>query len=236
LHEDAGGAVAYGDTLDLLARGGVEDDEVGAAEEGDEDVLAVGGELEAVGAAYVGVEGLDYFFGGVVDDGDGAVLGVGHPDFFAVGRDVEAFGAVADGDEGFVPVGAVHRRRRGHVVVLIVWIVAGVRAGGWALLRHGFHVDDADGGGRGVAGDDVLDVGRDVDHVDAVLASAEDPVDFVGGGVVAADGLGDFGGEVEFATGEGEAVGSAEGETSMEGRAVWWTRSRTARVWKAPKP
>jgi hypothetical protein len=49
----------------------------------------------------------------------------------------------------------------------------------------------------------VLDVRADVDHMDAVLAGAEDPIDFVGGGVVAADGLGDFGGEVEFAVGEG---------------------------------
>ena len=138
----------------------------------------------------VGGEGFDYFFGGVVDDGDGAVLRVGDPDFFLVGREVEAFGAVAYGDYGLVPVGA---------------------GGGRARHVEGLHVDEAYGAGAYVGGDDVLEVGRDVDHVRAVLAGAEDPVDFLSGGVEAADGLGGFGGEVELAADEGEAVRAAEG-------------------------
>jgi hypothetical protein len=51
--EDAGGAVAEGDFVGDGAGGGVEDDEVGGDKEGDEDVLAVGCELQAVGAADV---------------------------------------------------------------------------------------------------------------------------------------------------------------------------------------
>ena len=78
------------------------------------------------------------------------------------------------------------------------------------MLREGFHVDKAYGGGAHVGGDDVLEVGGDVDHVGAVLAGAEDPVDFLVGGVVAADDLGAFGGEVEFAAEVGQAVGAGD--------------------------
>ena len=74
-----------------------------------------------------------------------------------------------------------------------------------------FHINEAYVGGGYVGGDDVLEVGGDVDHVGAVLAGTEDPVDFLGGGVEAADDLGSFGGEVELASDEGEAVGGGEG-------------------------
>ncbi len=113
---------------------------------------------------------------------------------------------MAYGDDGLVPVftdrlGAGWRR--GHAG----W---GLHAGGRPHVDF-LLVDEADGGGGDVGGDDVLEVGGDVDHVGAVLAGAEDPVDFGGGGVVAADDLGGFGDAVEFASDEGEAVGAAEG-------------------------
>ena len=53
-------------------------------------------------------------------------------------------------------------------------------------------------------------VGRDVDHVGAILAGAHDPVDLRGGGIVAGDGLGAFSGEIQLAAHEGKAVRSAE--------------------------
>ena len=80
-------------------------------------------------------------------------------------------------------------------------------------LRHSdlFAIGQGDGGGLDVGGDNLLAVGSDVDHVDAVLAGAEDQVDLAGGWVVAADGLGDLAGEVGLALGDGEAVRASDG-------------------------
>ena len=47
-------------------------------------------------------------------------------------------------------------------------------------------------------------------HVRAVLADAEEPVNFIGGGIVAGDEFVEFGGEIEFAVGEKDAVRAAE--------------------------
>jgi hypothetical protein len=223
LHLDAGGSVADGDALGDLAGGGVEDDEVGTAEEGDKDVATVGGELEPVGSVDVDGEGVDYFFGGEVDDGDGAVLGVGGPKLLAVGGEVEAFVTFAYGDDGLVPVEA----RLASVGWAAGWWSGGAWSGArrraawicrwWARCWEGLEVDDADGGGAYVGGDDLLLVRGDVDHVGAVLTGAEDPVNLLCGGVVAADGFGGFGGEPRLAAGECEAVGAAEGAEVDEG-------------------
>ncbi len=56
----------------------------------------------------------------------------------------------------------------------------------------------------------MLASGLDEDQVGAVLAGAEDPVDLVSDGVVAADDLGSFGGKPDLAVDEDEAVGAAE--------------------------
>src|SRR5580698_2695779 len=81
LHQDAGGSVADRQTLDHLARGRVEDHQVGSAEKGDQDALSVRSEFEAVGAIDIGGQGVHYFLLGEIDDGDGSVLRVGDPDF-----------------------------------------------------------------------------------------------------------------------------------------------------------
>src|SRR6201999_3321400 len=121
------------------------------------------------------------------DDRDRAVLCIGNPELFAVGRNIESFRTSADGNDSFIPV-------------------ASGRAHATAWRTTGRLFDDADGSGADVAGDNALKIGRDIDHVRPVLAGAEHPIDFVGGGIVSADDLGGFGGEPGLAVYEGETV------------------------------
>lgn len=188
-------------------------------------MCAVGGELEAVGVLDGDGKGGDDAFGGDVHDRQGVVFGVGDPDLFVVGGEVEAFGAATDGDDGLVPIFAGRAgwrawRRWGRFVEGRLG-GGGVGDGqggafgdgGWAAgarERHGGFLEEADGGGVDVGGDDAAEVGRDEEHVGAVLAGAEDPVDLFRGGIVAADGFGGFGGEPDFVVDEGEAVRAAE--------------------------
>ncbi len=73
-------------------------------------------------------------------------------------------------------------------------------------MRKLLHLDDADGAGAHIRGDDALLVVRDVDHVGAILAGAENPVDLLRGGVVASNGLGRFGSEPGLAPDKGESM------------------------------
>jgi len=76
--------VHIGETLHFVVRGGVEDHESGTRR--DQDQFAVGCELEAVGAADVGLERGGDLLLREIDDGDSAVLRVGDPHFLAVGE------------------------------------------------------------------------------------------------------------------------------------------------------
>ncbi len=57
----------------------------------------------------------------------------------------------------------------------------------------------------------LLSIGKDVDHVGAVLAGAHDPVDLAAPGIIAADGLGRFSSEPDLALHEGQPVRAAQG-------------------------
>ena len=199
--KNAGAAAAEFEALDFFSLGGVEDDEVAGAEIGNEDAFAVESEFEAIGHAAGDGECLDKFFGGDVDDGDGGVAGVGGPKFCAVGGEVETFRAVADGDGGDVPIFLIGvGRRRG----------ARRRAGRSTESGDGL-VDDGDGIGVDVGGEDAREIAGDVEHVGAILADAENPIDFHSGGIDTADELVGFGGEIKFAAGKIETVGTANG-------------------------
>src|SRR5579864_59884 len=148
---------------------------------------AVWSELQTIGALHVGVERVGDFLGGDINNGDCAFLRVGDPDFFAVGRDVKSLGAVADLDHSFVPIAAGRSKRK---------------ASG---ARRSFF----DYGNRArayVGGDDVLEIVEEVNHVGAILPGAENPIDLLRGGIVAADGFGSLDGEPELAAFEVESV------------------------------
>ena len=68
------------------------------AQAGDEDALAIGRELQTIGAFHGDGQSLNSLFRGDVNDGNGGVARVRCPDFFSVGRDVEAFNALAGWD------------------------------------------------------------------------------------------------------------------------------------------
>jgi len=71
--------------------------------------------------------------------------------------------------------------------------------------------EDADRGGGDIRGHDRLEIQRDPDHVNAILAGAQDKVDLMRRRVVAAECLRGFAGKPEFAAREGESVRSAQG-------------------------
>src|SRR6266571_3482264 len=169
--ENALGLAAEAEALDFLAGWRVEDDQLVAGEIGDEGELAIGSELEAVGALGVEVERLNDFFRRDVDDGNSAVAGIGGPEFAAVGRNVATFGTFADGNDGGAPAGGV---------------------------------------GADVGSEEQRAVLREDEHVSAVLADAEEPVELIGGGIVAGDESVVFGGEPDLAIGEGDAVRAAQ--------------------------
>src|SRR6266568_3930301 len=179
--ENALGLAAEAEALDFLAGWRVEDDQLVAGEIGDEGELAIGSELEAVGALGVEVERLNDFFRRDVDDGNSAVAGIGGPEFAAVGRNVATFGTFADGNDGGAPAGGVG-----------------------AALKH------SDGVRADVGSEEQRAVLREDEHVSAVLADAEEPVELIGGGIVAGDESVVFGGEPDLAIGEGDAVRAAQ--------------------------
>src|SRR6266851_2276153 len=179
--ENAFGLAAEAEALDFLAGWRVENDQLVAGEIGDEGKLAIGSELEAVGALGVEVERLNDFFRGDVNDGDGAVAGIGGPEFAAVGRNVATFGTFADGNHGGGPAGGVG-----------------------AALKH------SDGVRADVGSEEQRAVLREDEHVRAVLADAEEPVELIGGGIVAGDESVVFGGEPDLAIGKGDAVRAAQ--------------------------
>src|SRR5579863_5637926 len=80
LHQETGGAAAYFQALSLLARGGVDNQHVGAGERGNENQLSVRRELQTVRSFYVRVQGGDRFLSGEIQNRDRSVLRVGGPD------------------------------------------------------------------------------------------------------------------------------------------------------------
>ena len=64
--------------------------------------------------------------------------------------------------------------------------------------------------GVDVGGEKFVEVFGADQHVGAVLADAQEPVNFIGGGIVAGDEFVEFGGEVGFAVGEEDAVRTAK--------------------------
>src|ERR1700744_2132258 len=197
-----------GNPLDHLTGGGVENDELWAA--GDQNALAIWRELEPISPLRPGRARRGHFLCRDVDHREGAILRIGDPYLLALGRDVEALRAIAAADDGFVPVLARHRAAeftRG-------WSARTARAWcsrRWAGHPQGLHFDEADGAGADVGGDDALLVGRYIDHVGAVLAGAQDPVDLVRGGIIAANGFGGLCCEPGLAADEGEAVRAVKG-------------------------
>ena len=113
---------------------------------------------------------------------------VGSPEFAAIRRHIEAFGAPAYRDDGFLPV-------------------IGGRAGGSS--RSGLF-DEGHGSRTDVGGDDSFQVIEDEDHMSAVLPGSEHPIDFLRSRIVAANGLGGFGGKPDFAAREHQAVRSTQ--------------------------
>src|SRR6266702_48847 len=179
--ENAFGLAAEAEALDFLAGWRVEDDQLVAGEIGDDGKLAIRSELEAVGALGVEVERLHNLFCGDVNDGDGAVAGIGSPEFAAIGRNVATFGTFADGNHGGAPAGGIG-----------------------AALKQG------DGVRADVGSEEQRAVLREDEHVSAVLADAEEPVELIGGGIVTGDESVVFGGEPDLAIGEGDAVRAAQ--------------------------
>jgi len=225
LHEDAGRTMADGHARDDLARGSVENNEIGRAEQRDENAFAVRRELESIGAAGVGLDGGNDLHLREVDDGDGAIAGVGDPGLFAVGRYVEAFVARADRNDRFIPIAARGPRHPAHGRLAL-------RRSGHARWWAGRHsrrrarryagcafglVENRDRTCVDVGGEDAFGSGKDVDHVRAILADADDAIDCAGRRIVAANGFCCFGSEPEFAIDEVEAVGSAQ-RAEIDGR------------------
>ncbi len=205
------------DALEFLAGGRVDHQQIVAAQIGDENVLAVRRDLQAVGGLR-GRNGLHHFPAGDIHVGDGAVLRVGHPKFLAIGRQVEAFRSVAHRNVGDDPVRHAVARRSASAGT--AWATgtarrrtASARPAGTARPaprpRRALR-DDADRRRADVGREDGLEIFRHGHHVGAVLARAHDPVDLLGGGVVAAHHLGAFGGEVQLTAGEVQAVGLAQ--------------------------
>ena len=63
----------------------------------------------------------------------------------------------------------------------------------------GAHFENTERGRTDVGGDDAAQVFPNRDHMGAILTGAHDPIHFTGGGIVTAEYLVRFGGEVEFA-------------------------------------
>src|SRR6266581_2468505 len=103
------------------------------------------------------------------------------PEFAAIGRNVATFGTFADGNHGGAPAGGIG-----------------------AALKH------SDGVRTDVGSEEQRAVLREDKHVRAVLADAEEPVELIGGGIVAGDEFVVFGGEPDLAIGEGDAVRAAQ--------------------------
>ena len=133
---------------------------------------------------------------------------VRRPDFLAVGRDVEAFGAPADRHHGLVPI---RLRRTAGTAGPPAPRAGGTAGTGTARRGHlAALLDDGHGGGTDIRGDDPLQVVRNENHVSPVLAGAEHPIDLLRRRIVAADHLGGFGREPDFAAHEHQAVRSAQ--------------------------
>src|ERR1700758_1190849 len=96
------------------------------------------------------IDGLHYFAAGQIDDRDGAIVRVRRPDFLAVGRNVKALGALAYRDCGLNPAGNVS-----------------------ALLT----IENADAVGIYIGSTDSGFILRHYQHMSAVLAKTEDPID-----------------------------------------------------------
>src|ERR1017187_4128354 len=84
------------------------------------------------------------------------------------------------------------------------------RAGRWSHGTANRLFDDAHRAGANIGGDDALQVRPDVDHVSAVLAGAENPIDLLSGRIIAADGFGGFRGEPRLAAGEIQSMRAAQ--------------------------
>src|SRR5580698_6916603 len=99
------------------------------------------------------------------------------------GETSKPLGTIANANHVFVPIRAGRRR---HL--------------------NGYLIDNAHCTRADIGGNDLLLIVRNINHVGAVLAGADNPVDFVGGGIVASNGFGGFGGEPGFTSNEGEPM------------------------------
>ena len=83
--------------------GGVQGDQVAAAHRGDQRLLPVRGELQAVGTPRPGIDRGDDLLGTDIDDRDAGISRVGRPQLLAVRRDVEAFRSSPHRDDRLPP-------------------------------------------------------------------------------------------------------------------------------------
>src|SRR5208283_3437651 len=113
---------------------------------------------------------------------------------------------MADWDLGLPPSGlwTAHQAGAGGATRRSRW--RSTRTASQVLSGSSSLFDQGDRSGANVGGDDAVEVGKDVNHVGAVLAGAHDPIDFIGCGIVAASDFGTLGGEPEFPADEFQAV------------------------------
>src|SRR5580700_10723007 len=105
--------------------------------------LAIWGKLQPIRFLDVGGQSFDDFLARHINDGDRSIVGIGHPDLLAIRRYVKSLRATTDRNQGFVPVST--RGPSSHTTA------------------HLFK--DADAGGTDVRGDNLVEVGGNVNHV-----------------------------------------------------------------------
>src|SRR5215472_4408107 len=173
--------------LNFLSRGGIDHDQLAGVEIRDQNQLAIGRELQAVGAARLEIDGLHNFLLCDIDDRDGTVAGVRRPQLATVRRNIVALGTLAHRNHGLIPR---------QWILISPWTRSTLK--------------DRDGIGADVGGEHAVSFPAHDDHVRGVLAGAKEPIDLVGGWIISGDELVQLRREVNLTAKFGDPVWAAQ--------------------------